>query len=135
MKRKSKTASLRKKEEKQVLWTFSTQRYRGTEKNGLFFTGRDSSSGGFAARLRRFFPKGLKNPPALIIGIYNVDNNHILYSVSESYRIKNPDIKRGRITNPTERPNDRTLLLAKRHHGVRKKGEKEVWLKRLVVRR
>ena len=111
------------------------QRYR---ENGLFFTGRDSrfssvqsSSGGFAARLRRFFPKGLKNPPALIIGIYNADNNHILYSVSESYRIKNPDIKRGRITNPPERPN---VLLAKKRHGVRKKGEKEVWLKRLVVR-
>jgi hypothetical protein len=42
MERRSKTASLRKKEEKQVLWTFSTQRYRGTEKNGLFFTGQDS---------------------------------------------------------------------------------------------
>ena len=32
------------------------------------------------------------------------------------------------------RPNARTLLLAKKRHGVRKKGEKEVWLKRLVVR-
>ena len=35
------------------------------------------------------------NPPALIIGIYNADNYHILYSISESYRIKKPEIKYG----------------------------------------
>ena len=64
-----------------------------------------SSSGGFVARLRRFFPKGLKNPPTLIIGICNADNYRVLYSLSESYRIKNPDIKRGRIANPPERAN------------------------------
>ena len=31
-----------------------------------FFSGRDSRCS--------FFPKGLKNPPAMIIGIYNADN-------------------------------------------------------------
>ena len=35
------------------------------------------------------------------------------------------------ITNPSERPN---VLLAKKRQGVHKKGEKEVWLKRLVVK-
>jgi hypothetical protein len=35
------------------------------------------------------------------------------------------------ITNPPELPN---VLLAKKSQGVHKKGEKEVWLKRLIVR-
>ena len=33
------------------------------------------------------------NPPALIIDICNADNYRVLYSLSEFYRIKNPDIK------------------------------------------
>jgi hypothetical protein len=46
-------------------------------------------------------------PPALIIGICNADNYRVLYSLSESYRIKNPNIKRGRISNPPERAPER----------------------------
>ena len=47
------------------------------------------------------------NLPALIVGIYNADNYRVLYSLSEFYRIKNPDIKRGRISNPPERAPER----------------------------
>ena len=48
-------------------------------------------AGGFTARLCRFIPKGLKNPPALNIRICN------------AFRITNPDIQGGRIANPSER--------------------------------
>ena len=48
-------------------------------------------AGGFTARLCRFIPKGLKNPPALNIRICN------------AFRITNPDIRCGRIANPSER--------------------------------
>ena len=47
------------------------------------------------------------NPPALIIGICNAENHRVLYSLSEFYRIKNPNIKRGRISNPPERAPER----------------------------
>ena len=49
----------------------------------------------------------ISNPPALIIGICNADKYRVLYSLSESYRIINPDIKHGRITNPPERAKPR----------------------------
>ena len=44
------------------------------------------SSGGFAARLCRFYPKGLKNPPALIISICNapIPTVHPLRKVVET---------------------------------------------------
>ena len=68
------------------------------EKNGLPFplsfviitVRRIFRAGGFAARLCRFIPKGLKNPPALNIRICN------------AFRITNPDILGGRIANPSE---------------------------------
>ena len=81
--------------------TFSTQRNGDTEKKIIQLPTVKSTD---IQRFGQFWR--ICNPPALIIGICNAENYRVLYSLSEFYRIKNPDIKRGRISNPPERANE-----------------------------